>query len=118
MHESVHDAFAQKCIELASKVKMGTEEGKDQVCPCHAQYSATVGPAFRSNPWLLLLMSISGLADCPPIASQGPQVDKIQFDKVLGYIDSGKSEGAKLMLGGARAGSKGYYIQPTIFSGD
>merc|ERR1719440_2251789 len=52
-----------------------------------------------------------------PICDLGPQVDKIQFDKVMGYIDSGKKEGAKVELGGGRLGDKGYYVQPTIFSG-
>jgi len=46
---------------------------------------------------------------------QGPQVDKEQFNKVLGYIDAGKKEGAKLMCGGGRVGQKGYFIEPTIF---
>merc|ERR1712217_330918 len=48
--------------------------------------------------------------------SQGPQVDKIQFDKILGYIESGKSEGAKLECGGQREGDKGFFVQPTVFS--
>jgi aldehyde dehydrogenase (NAD+) len=48
-------------------------------------------------------------------AEQGPQVDDDQFKKILGYIDSGKSEGAKLLTGGSRVGQKGYFIQPTIF---
>lgn len=47
---------------------------------------------------------------------QGPQVDDIQFEKILGFIDSGKKEGAKCMLGGNRCGSKGYYVEPTIFT--
>jgi acyl-CoA reductase-like NAD-dependent aldehyde dehydrogenase len=34
----------------------------------------------------------------------------------LGYIESGKKEGAKLECGGERSGDKGYFIQPTIFS--
>lgn len=37
------------------------------------------------------------------------------MDKVLGYIDSGKSEGAKLLSGGQRVGDKGFFIQPTVF---
>ncbi len=32
------------------------------------------------------------------------------------YIDSGKSEGAKVHLGGNRHGSEGYFIEPTIFT--
>lgn len=48
--------------------------------------------------------------------TQGPQVDKEQFDKILGYIKSGKEEGAKLMTGGERVGDKGYFIEPTVFA--
>jgi aldehyde dehydrogenase (NAD+) len=45
----------------------------------------------------------------------GAQVSKEQFDKILGYIDTGKQEGAKLVTGGERCGEKGYFIRPTIF---
>jgi aldehyde dehydrogenase (NAD+) len=51
-----------------------------------------------------------------PQTEQGPQVDQSQFDKVMGYIDSGRSEGAKLVCGGDRVGDRGYFIQPTVFS--
>jgi len=51
-----------------------------------------------------------------PICDVGPQVDKIQFDKILGFIESGKAEGAKVVLGGGRNGDKGYNVQPTIFT--
>jgi aldehyde dehydrogenase (NAD+) len=46
---------------------------------------------------------------------QGPQVDRDQFDKVMGYIDAGKKDNAKLLAGGNRVGDKGYFIEPTIF---
>jgi len=51
-----------------------------------------------------------------PNCDLGPQVDKIQFDKILGYIEKGKQEGATLALGGGRVGSKGFYVQPTVFT--
>jgi aldehyde dehydrogenase (NAD+) len=51
-----------------------------------------------------------------PQTEQGPQVDQAQFDKVMGYIDSGRSEGANLVCGGERVGDRGYFIQPTVFS--
>lgn len=38
------------------------------------------------------------------------------FDKVLGYIAAGKKEGAKCVAGGDRLGTKGYYVQPTVFA--
>ncbi|XP_062110280.1 benzaldehyde dehydrogenase, mitochondrial-like [Humulus lupulus] len=47
---------------------------------------------------------------------QGPQIDPEQFNKVLSYIRSGKESGAKLETGGDKIGSRGYYIQPTVFS--
>lgn len=47
---------------------------------------------------------------------QGPQIDKTQFDKILGLIECGKKEGANMTCGGGRDGDKGYFIQPTVFS--
>jgi aldehyde dehydrogenase (NAD+) len=52
-----------------------------------------------------------------PETTQGPQVSQEQFDKVLGYIESGKSCGAKMVTGGNRRGKKGYFIEPTVFTG-
>jgi aldehyde dehydrogenase (NAD+) len=51
-----------------------------------------------------------------PRTEQGPQVDQSQFDKVMGYIESGRSEGATLACGGERVGDRGYFIQPTVFA--
>src|SRR5271168_2348056 len=50
-----------------------------------------------------------------PETEQGPQVDQTQFDKVMGYIESGRNEGATLVCGGERVGGRGYFIQPTVF---
>ena len=51
-----------------------------------------------------------------PATEQGPQVDRDQYDKVMGYIERGKKEGARLMCGGGRVGDRGYFIQPTVFA--
>ncbi len=52
-----------------------------------------------------------------PKTGMGAIVDKTQLDRVLGYIDTGKKEGAKVVFGGARvrAETGGYYVEPTIF---
>ncbi|KAI6135237.1 aldehyde dehydrogenase [Pisolithus thermaeus] len=50
-----------------------------------------------------------------PDTFQGLQVSEMQYDRIMGYIDSGKKEGAKIHIGGERHGSEGYFIQPTIF---
>src|SRR5262245_57508937 len=47
---------------------------------------------------------------------QGPQVSQEQCDRIMGYIDAGKKEGAKLLTGGGRVGDKGYFIEPTVFT--
>ena len=49
---------------------------------------------------------------------QGPLVDKDQFNKVLEMIFSGKDQGATLQCGGHRAMDKGYFVKPTVFSGN
>jgi aldehyde dehydrogenase (NAD+) len=50
----------------------------------------------------------------------GPVINRTQMEKVLNYIEIGKSEGAKLLIGGKayREGdcARGYFIEPTIFS--
>jgi aldehyde dehydrogenase (NAD+) len=51
-----------------------------------------------------------------PATEQGPQVDDTQFEKVMGYIESGRRDGANLRCGGGRVGDRGYFIQPTVFS--
>ncbi|XP_057950534.1 aldehyde dehydrogenase family 2 member B4, mitochondrial-like [Malania oleifera] len=47
---------------------------------------------------------------------QGPQIDSEQFEKVLRYIKSGIESNATLECGGERFGSRGFYVQPTVFS--
>ena len=44
------------------------------------------------------------------------QVDDVQMEKILELIESGKSEGAKLLCGGKRIGDKGYFVEPTVFA--
>jgi betaine-aldehyde dehydrogenase len=48
--------------------------------------------------------------------SFGPMVNEAQMNIVLGYIEKGKSEGARLICGGARCDMPGWYLQPTVFA--
>jgi aldehyde dehydrogenase (NAD+) len=52
-----------------------------------------------------------------PTTEQGPQVSQEQMDKILGYVDLGQKQGAKLVSGGKRFGPKGFFVEPTIFDG-
>ncbi|KAJ6526804.1 aldehyde dehydrogenase [Mycena capillaripes] len=60
-----------------------------------------------------------GQATGDPFAAttqHGPQVSKVQYDRIMGYIESGKESGATVHIGGDRHGTEGFFIQPTIFT--
>ena len=44
----------------------------------------------------------------------GPVVDKLQFERIMSYIEKGRHS-AQLITGGARKGTKGYFVEPTLF---
>src|SRR5450631_348839 len=47
-------------------------------------------------------------------SDMGPLVSEEQLNRVCGYLEAGRSEGAKAVVGGARHGDKGYFVQPTV----
>jgi aldehyde dehydrogenase (NAD+) len=49
---------------------------------------------------------------------QGPQISEKQRDRVLGYIERGVDEGARLVVGGGRPEHlpKGWFVEPTLFA--
>jgi aldehyde dehydrogenase (NAD+) len=55
-----------------------------------------------------------------PTSTQGAQVSEAQFNRIMNYIEIGKQEGGKLILGGDRnvegTNAKGFFINPTIFA--
>jgi phenylacetaldehyde dehydrogenase len=51
-----------------------------------------------------------------PDSQLGPLVSGEQMDRVLGYIEKGKKEGGEVVTGGKRHGSKGYFVEPTVFT--
>jgi betaine-aldehyde dehydrogenase len=48
--------------------------------------------------------------------SIGPMVSERQLDIVLGYIEKGRAEGARLICGGERLNRPGFFLQPTVFA--
>jgi acyl-CoA reductase-like NAD-dependent aldehyde dehydrogenase len=53
-----------------------------------------------------------------PKTRLGPLVSEEQLDRVMGYIEKGKAEGAELLMGGDRVevdGKRGYFLNPTVF---
>lgn len=49
-----------------------------------------------------------------PATELGPLVSRAQMERVCAYIDSGIEQGASAASGGARFGSSGYFVQPTV----
>ena len=62
------------------------------------------------------LMTVGDPSD--PSTQLGPLVAERQRDRVEGYIDKGKAEGARLVLGGGRPAGLdvGWYVEPTVFA--
>jgi aldehyde dehydrogenase (NAD+) len=64
----------------------------------YTQENTTIGSQFDSN------------------VTHGPQISKTQQEKIMSYVDSAKSEGARLILGGEVSNEKGFFVDPTIFA--
>jgi phenylacetaldehyde dehydrogenase len=51
-----------------------------------------------------------------PTVNLGPLVSKEQHDRVKGFLDSGRKEGAEVVTGGKIAGNQGYFVEPTVLA--
>ncbi len=52
-----------------------------------------------------------------PATEVGPLIHAEHMERVLGYIQLGQEEGARLLAGGSRVGTVGNYVQPTLLAG-
>jgi len=69
-------------------------------------YSAVIGSLQVDDPWLATTQI-------------GPLASRRQFDRVLGYIEAGRAQGARITTGGGRSRlhDRGYFVEPTVFAG-
>jgi acyl-CoA reductase-like NAD-dependent aldehyde dehydrogenase len=120
--KSPNIVFADADLEAAVKGALtGIFYNKGEVCAAGSRLfvEQRVHDDFMSK----LTERVKGLKVGDPMdrsTRMGPVVSKAQMDTVLGYIESGKQEGARLVAGGARAkvgNGKGYFVEPTIFDG-
>jgi phenylacetaldehyde dehydrogenase len=51
-----------------------------------------------------------------PESVMGPLISDEQFGKVLGYLESGRADGATATAGGGRVGDRGYFVAPTVLT--
>ncbi|KAJ3534992.1 hypothetical protein NM208_g7317 [Fusarium decemcellulare] len=107
------DASLQKAVPAAA-FSMLYNSG--QVCMASTRIYVQEGIATKFVEALKQAMSQMGAPGDPtlPETRRGPQVDKLQHDRVLSYLDYAKEEGHQIVLGGNRAGNKGYFVDATI----
>ncbi|XP_031389066.1 aldehyde dehydrogenase family 2 member C4-like isoform X3 [Punica granatum] len=107
------DADVDKAAELALN---GILFNKGEVCAASSRVYVQEGIYGEFEKKLIEKAKAWKLGDpFDPETRQGPQVDKKQFERILSYIDIGVKEGGTLLTGGKPWGSKGYYVEPTVF---
>jgi 4-guanidinobutyraldehyde dehydrogenase/NAD-dependent aldehyde dehydrogenase len=113
--------FADADLDAAVNACVGSiffNQGESCNAPSRLLVEASIADAFIERAAALAPKFMPG----DPLAAKtvmGALVDRTQMNTVLGYIESGKAEGARLVTGGTqeRAESGGYYVAPTIFAG-
>lgn len=89
---------------------------------CNAASRLLIQDSIKDQFMPLLIQALAQWQPGPaldPATRVGAMVDSYQLETVLSYLEIGKTEGARLIHGGARAleESGGLYIQPAIFDG-
>jgi len=118
--KSPNIVFADADLEAAVKgATLGIFYGKGEVCAAGSRLfvERKVHDEFMDKLVTRTRKMVPG-DPLDPKTRFGAIVSKAQMEKVLGYIESGKAEGARLVAGGEKAqvGSlKGNFLQPTVF---
>ncbi|MFM1956694.1 MAG: hypothetical protein RLZ41_93 [Actinomycetota bacterium] len=114
-----NDAFYDKCIEGFNMFALN--QGEVCTCPSRALIDAPIYDKFLAD----AMVRTKQITQGNPLDTAtmiGAQASNDQLEKILSYIEIGKQEGAKLLMGGKRADlggdlSGGFYVEPTIFEG-
>jgi aldehyde dehydrogenase len=112
-----NDAFYDKCIEGFNMFALN--QGEVCTCPSRALIDAPIYDKFLKD----VMVRTKAIIQGNPLDTAtmiGAQASNDQLEKILSYIEIGKQEGAKLLMGGNRVDlggdlSGGYYVEPTIF---
>jgi acyl-CoA reductase-like NAD-dependent aldehyde dehydrogenase len=121
--KSPNIVFADADVEAAIKGAFsGIFYNKGEVCAAGSRLFVERGIRDR------VVSELASRADAVTLGDprekgtrMGPVVSAAQLDSVLGYIEAGKREGARVAAGGRRAdevnAGKGYFVRPTVFDG-
>ncbi|HKL15917.1 MAG TPA: aldehyde dehydrogenase family protein [Balneolaceae bacterium] len=122
--ESVMDAdddYFDKVLEGAALFALN--QGEVCTCPSRILVQESIADEFTER----VIERVKAIKMGHPLDDEtmvGAQASNDQYEKILNYFEVGREEGAKVLVGGGKADvgsngtSTGYYIQPTIFSGD
>ena len=113
------DDFLDKAIE--GLVMFALNSGEICTCPSRALVHESIYDEFIKR----CVERVKAIKMGNPLDTDtmiGAQASSDQLEKILSYLDIGKKEGAKVLVGGDQAKhegstSEGYYVQPTIFEG-
>jgi aldehyde dehydrogenase len=113
------DAFADKALE--GFVMFAVNQGEVCTCPSRALVQSSFADRFMEK----AVARTAKIKQGHPLDTDtmiGAQASSEQMEKILSYLDIGKKEGAKVLIGGERADlggelKGGFYIKPTIFQG-
>ncbi|TAK93214.1 MAG: aldehyde dehydrogenase [Aquabacterium sp.] len=113
------DAFLDKAIE--GMVLFAFNQGEVCTCPSRALIQESIYDRFIER----AIKRVAAIKQGSPLDTDtmmGAQASSMQMEKIMSYLQVGKSEGAQVLIGGDKAElggelSGGYYIQPTLFKG-
>jgi aldehyde dehydrogenase len=114
------DEFFDKALE--GFALFAFNKGEVCTCPSRALVQESIFDKFMERA-VARVAKIKVGDPLDPTTQMGAQASKAQLDKILGYIEIGKQEGAKCVTGGERAHpggdlEKGYFVKPTVFTGE
>ncbi len=115
-----NDAFAEKALEGFGMFALN--QGEVCTCPSRALISDKIYGQFIERAVDRSKKHVPG-NPLDLATTVGAQASNDQLEKILSYLDIGKKEGAKVLLGGERAHlsgdlAGGYYVMPTVFQGN
>jgi aldehyde dehydrogenase len=113
------DAFLDKAVE--GLVLYAFNKGQVCTCPSRALIHESIYDEFMER----CLERIRQIKQGDPLECQtmiGAQVSTSQLEKIAGYVEIGREEGAEVLIGGQRTGlngrlAGGYYYEPTVLKG-
>jgi aldehyde dehydrogenase len=113
------DDFADKAMEGFAMFALN--QGEICTCPSRGLVQERIFGTFMERAVERVKRMVVG-NPLDPKTTVGAQASNDQLEKILSYLVIGKQEGAKVLVGGARAElggdlAGGYYVQPTIFQG-